>query len=196
MKMKKRLKCSSLEKSRSSHRIRENECSQYLTLIIFSRNHLIVFIKTKNRKGYFAQEVFIFCNFHCIYMMQHYRTDCFLKFGQKKVLICREYYNFCFFMSKKKGPYSDMQKLANLTHIFRKNNKQFIKYYRSISLLPICGKIFEKIIIKHMYNHLNSLNLISNNPTGFRPGDYTTNQLIHLVNDIHKSYDNKKSLEV
>ena len=47
-----------------------------------------------------------------------------------------------------------------------------------------------------MYTHLNSFNLISNNQPGFRPGDSTTNQLIDLVNDIHKSFNNKKYLEV
>ena len=48
-----------------------------------------------------------------------------------------------------------------------------------------------------MYNHLNSINLIiSNNQSGFRPGYSTTNQLIDLVNDVHKSFDYKKSLEV
>ena len=47
-----------------------------------------------------------------------------------------------------------------------------------------------------MYNHLNTLNPISNNQSGFRPGDSTTNQLIALVNDINKSFDNRKSLEV
>ena len=54
----------------------------------------------------------------------------------------------------------------------------------------------EEIIFKHMYNYLNSLNLINNNQSGFQPEDSTTNQLIDLVNDIHKSFDNNKSLEV
>ena len=89
-----------------------------------------------------------------------------------------------------------MWKLVNLIPIFKKNNKQLIKNYRPISLLPICGKIVDQIIFKHMYNHLNSLNLISNNHSGFRSGDSTINQLIDLVNDIHKFFDNKKSLEI
>ena len=41
-----------------------------------------------------------------------------------------------------------------------------------------------------------SNNLITKNQSGFRPGDSTTNQLIDLVNDIHKSFDNRKSLVV
>ena len=38
-----------------------------------------------------------------------------------------------------------LKKLAKkLANVFKKNNKQLIKNYRPISLLPICGKSFEK----------------------------------------------------
>ena len=40
--------------------------------------------------------------------------------------------------------YPDVWKIANVTPRFKKGNKQLIKNYRPISLLPICGKIFEK----------------------------------------------------
>ena len=52
--------------------------------------------------------------------------------------------------------YPDMWKLANVTPIFKKNDKQLIKNYRPISLLPICGKIFEKIIFNNLYNYFNA----------------------------------------
>ena len=89
-----------------------------------------------------------------------------------------------------------MWKLANVTPIFKKGDKQLIKNYRPISLLPICGKMFEKIIFNHLYNHLTTHHLITKNQSGFRPGDSTTNQLIDLVNEIHHAFDNTKSLEV
>ena len=40
--------------------------------------------------------------------------------------------------------YADVWKLANLIPIFKIGDKQLIKNYRPISLLPIYGKIFEK----------------------------------------------------
>ena len=92
--------------------------------------------------------------------------------------------------------YPDTWKLANVTPIFKKGDKQSIKNYRPISLLPICGKIFEKIIFNNLYSYLNVNNLITKNQSGFRPGDSTTNQLLYLVNEIHKAFENPKSLEV
>ena len=89
-----------------------------------------------------------------------------------------------------------MWKLANIIPIFKKDDKQLIKNYSPISLLPICGKIFEKIIFNNLYNYLNTNNLITKNQSGFRPGDSTTNQLLYLVNEIHKAFDDPKSVEV
>ena len=59
--------------------------------------------------------------------------------------------------------YPDMWKLANVTPIFKKNDKQLIKNYRPISLLPICGKIFENLIFCHLYSYLHTNNLITQN---------------------------------
>ena len=96
----------------------------------------------------------------------------------------------------KTSKYPDMWKLANVTPIFKKNDKQLLQNYRPISLLPICGKILEKIIFNSLYNYLNTNNLITANQSGFRPGDSTTNQLLFLVNEIHKSFESSKVLEV
>ena len=46
--------------------------------------------------------------------------------------------------------YPDIWKLANVTPIFKKGDKELIKNYRPISLLPICGKILEKIIFSNL----------------------------------------------
>ena len=83
-----------------------------------------------------------------------------------------------------------------MTPILKKDDKQLIKNYRPISLLPICSKIFEKIIFINLYSYLNTNNLLTTNQSGFRPGDSTTNQLLYLVNEIHQAFENPKSLEV
>ena len=57
-------------------------------------------------------------------------------------------------------------------------------------------KTFEKIVFNNLYKHLTTHHLISKKRSGFRPGDSTTNQLIDLVNSIHRAFDSTKSLEV
>ena len=83
-----------------------------------------------------------------------------------------------------------------MTPIFKKGDKQLIKNYRPISLLPICGKILEKIIFNNLYTYLHTNNIISKNQLGFRPGDSPTNQLLYLLDEIHQAFDSTESLEV
>ena len=79
------------------------------------------------------------------------------------------------------GIFPDLWKLANVNPIHKKADKQLIQNYRPISLLPICSKLFEKIVFRHRYNFLISNALLTKNQSGFRPGDSTINQLISLV---------------
>ena len=92
--------------------------------------------------------------------------------------------------------YPDIWKLANVTPIHKKEDKQLVKNYRPISLLPICGKIFEKIVFNNLYSYFNVNKLLTKNQSGFRPGDSTTNQLLYLVSEIHDAFDDPKCLEV
>ena len=92
--------------------------------------------------------------------------------------------------------YPDVWRIANVTPIFKKGDKQLIENYRPISLLPICGKILEKIIFNRLYSYLHTNNLITNNQSSFRPGDSTTNQLLYLIDEIHQAFDCTESFEV
>ena len=92
--------------------------------------------------------------------------------------------------------YPDIWKLSNVIPIFKKGDKQLIKNYRPISLLPICGKIFEKIIFISLYAYLHTNNLITKNQSGFRPGDSTTNQLLYRLDESYQAFDSTESLEV
>ena len=94
------------------------------------------------------------------------------------------------------GIFPKLWKSANIVPIHKKSDKQLVKNYRPISLLPICSKLFEKIIFNQLYSYFSDNNLITKNQSGFRSGDSTTNQLIELVNEIHKSFDNRCAYEV
>ena len=61
------------------------------------------------------------------------------------------------------GIYPGIWKSANLTPIHKKGDKQLVNNYRPISLLPICGKIFEKLVFNQLYTFFISNNLITKN---------------------------------
>ena len=48
--------------------------------------------------------------------------------------------------------YPDIWKRSNVIPVHKKDDKRLINNYRPKSLLPIFGKIFEKIIFKRIYN--------------------------------------------
>ena len=87
-------------------------------------------------------------------------------------------------------------KKANIIPVHKKGDKQLITNYRPVSLLPICGKVFEKIIFNSLFVYLNNNNLLNSNQSGFRPGDSCVNQLISITHDIYKAFDANPSLEV
>ena len=74
--------------------------------------------------------------------------------------------------------------------IHKKNDKQCIKNYRPVSLLPICSKIFERLLFNELYKFLNENDLLSSNQSGFRPGDSFINQLLSITLEIYQSFDN------
>ena len=87
------------------------------------------------------------------------------------------------------GQYPQAWKRANVLPIHKKESRQLKKNYRPISILPICGKIFEKLVFDVMYEFLNKNNLLTPKQSGFRQGDSTINQLLSITNEIHKAFD-------
>ena len=49
------------------------------------------------------------------------------------------------------GKFPSEWKKANVVPVFKKNNKQELKNYRPISLLPVSGKIFERLLYNSMF---------------------------------------------
>ena len=80
-------------------------------------------------------------------------------------------------------------KKANLVPLYKKGDKQCLINYRPVSLLPICGKIFEKLIFNEMFKFFNENNLISPKQSGFKPGDSCINQLISITHEIYEALD-------
>ena len=87
-------------------------------------------------------------------------------------------------------------KKANIVPVYKKNDKQLIKNYRPVSLLPVCSKIFEKVIFNSLFKYLEDNNLLNGNQSGFRPGDSCVHQLLSITHEIYKAFDANPSLEV
>ena len=79
---------------------------------------------------------------------------------------------------------------ANIVIIHKEGDKQCLKNYRPFSLLPVGGKILERLIFNEMFRFFIANNLISSNQSGFKPGDACINQLLSITREICKSFDN------
>ena len=61
------------------------------------------------------------------------------------------------------GMFPSEWKKGNIFPIHKKGDKQNIKNYRPVSLLPICGKIFERLIFNGMFIYFSANKLTSKN---------------------------------
>ena len=89
--------------------------------------------------------------------------------------------------------YPDIWKRSNIVPVHKKNNKHLVENYRPISLLPIFGKIFEKLIFNKIYHFLAFFWLFL---PGFRPSDSCINQLLAITHEIFQAFDCNPPLEV
>ena len=94
------------------------------------------------------------------------------------------------------GEFPNVWKRSNIVPVHKKGNKQLIKNYRPVSLLPICGKLMEKLMFNSIFNFIDTRNLLSVHQSGFRPGDSCVHQLISIVHEIYSAFDANPSLEV
>ena len=58
------------------------------------------------------------------------------------------------FKASIEGVFPDCWKKTNVVPIHKKESKNLLKNYRPISLLPIFGKIYERIILTLLTNYL------------------------------------------
>ena len=88
-----------------------------------------------------------------------------------------------------RGKFPQEWKKANVVPVHKINDKQLLKSYRPIPLLPICRKIFERIHYNPLFNFLNQNDLISPAQSGFKPGDSCINQLLPITHEIYHYMD-------
>ena len=79
--------------------------------------------------------------------------------------------------------------INDLVPIHKKGNKQTFENYRSVSLLSICGNIFERSIYRNLFEFFIANELICSNQSSFKPVDYCIKQLLSITRKIYRSFD-------
>jgi hypothetical protein len=90
--------------------------------------------------------------------------------------------------------FPDDWKVANITPLHKKNDKQKIQNYRPISLLSCTGKCLERCVNEELLKFLLETNNISTLQSAFTPKNSTTNQLLDLYHQIVAEMDKGKDI--
>ena len=89
----------------------------------------------------------------------------------------------------KHGKFTNEWKMANVVPVHKKSDKQILKNYWPVSLLPICGKFLERLIYNSLFEYFIENDVISPNQSAFKPGHSCKNQLISITHEIYQSFD-------
>ena len=77
----------------------------------------------------------------------------------------------------------------------KKGDKQIISNFRPTSLLPICGKIFERLIFNSSYEYDEENKVLSMHQSDFWSNNSSINQLLSTVHNLYKGFDAYPTLE-
>ena len=72
-------------------------------------------------------------------------------------------------------------KIAHVTPLHKKGQKDLCRNYRPISLLSCVGKVLERCVQRHVYSFLQVNRIITPSQSGFIPGDSTVEQLVCMT---------------
>ena len=98
--------------------------------------------------------------------------------------------------SLKKGKFPKIWKKVNIVLVHKKENKMLVKNYRPISLLPIFGKMFERVIYNSLFNYFQSNRLFTPFQSGFLPGDSCIAQLLSIIHEIQTAFDENPTVDI
>ena len=95
-----------------------------------------------------------------------------------------------------KSVVSASYKEVNVCSVPKKGDLSAVTNLRPKSLLYSQDKLFERLVFKYLYNHLQTNNLLSSLQLGFIPGDTPVNQLTYLYNTFCQALDSGKEVLV
>ena len=96
----------------------------------------------------------------------------------------------------KKGRFPEIWKKANVVPVHKKEDKILVKNYLPISLLPIFGKMFERVIHNSLFNYFQCSRLFTPSQSGFLPGDSCIVQLLSIIHETQTAFDENPAVNV
>ena len=94
------------------------------------------------------------------------------------------------------GETPDDWKKANVTPIFKKGSRNEPANYRPVSLTSQVCKVLESIVKEHVFEHLNSKDLLSEKQHGFREGRSCLSNLLTTLEDWTETLDDKACVDI
>ena len=89
--------------------------------------------------------------------------------------------------SLRKGIFPEIWKKANVVPIYKKEDKNLIKNYHPIILLPILGKLFK--IYNFLFNYSLTNKHFTPSESGFLAGVSLISQLPSIIHEIQTAFD-------
>ena len=90
------------------------------------------------------------------------------------------------------GQFPKAWKEANVTPVPKSGNKEQVKNYRPVSVIPVIAKVFESLVHHQLYQYMESNNLLSPAQSGFRPHHNTQDVLLKTIDDWKVALDRKE----
>ena len=90
------------------------------------------------------------------------------------------------------GIFPDAWKLATVIPLPKVNNPSDVSDYRPISLLPLPGKLLEKLLHSQLIGYLENNNLLNNKQNGFRKNHNTNDTVFKLVHGLTNEINERR----
>ena len=84
----------------------------------------------------------------------------------------------------------------NIIPVHKKDDKNLVKNYRPVSLLPIFSNIYKGLIYNALFNYFKDNKLFTSSQSGFLPGDSCLAQLLSIIHEIQTAFDNNPADDV
>ena len=89
------------------------------------------------------------------------------------------------------GTFPSILKIGKVTPVFKKGDPELFDNYRPISILPIFGKVFEKIINCRLYSFFTFQMVMYDKQFGFRANHSTAHAVNYSINHILQNLEDK-----